>query len=57
MDTYKKNLDELGKQLEALKEAISSDKPEAAKAELDKIGKMKTSSHKELGVGQDSPKK
>ena len=51
MDTFQKDLDDLGKEVAALKDAISADKPDAVKAELDKINKMKMSSHKELGVG------
>lgn len=51
MATYKKDLDDLSKELVLLKDAISADKADVAKAQLDKIGKMKTSSHKELGVG------
>lgn len=53
MATYNKDLDELSNTLVALKDAISADKADVAKAELDKIGKMKSSSHKELGVGGD----
>jgi hypothetical protein len=51
MATFKQNLEALDKELVLLKDAISADKTDVAKAELDKIDKMKGSSHKELGVG------
>jgi hypothetical protein len=34
-----------------LKQALTTDKTDAAKAEIDKIAQLKESSHKELGVG------
>jgi len=48
--TYQKHLDALLKDVAALKDAIAAGKTADAKAVLDKIGQMKESSHKELGV-------
>jgi len=50
LDTYKKDLDALLKEIGTLKDAIDAGEKEKAKAELDKIGQLKSSSHKELGV-------
>ena len=50
LKTYKKNLDELSTEIAALKQAIDSGASDKAKAALDKIGQLKNSSHKELGV-------
>jgi soluble cytochrome b562 len=50
MSTFAKDMDSLIKELASLKDAITTDKPDVAKAELDKIMKLKQSSHKELDV-------
>lgn len=50
LDTFHKDLDALIKEIGLLKQAITSDKTDAAKAEIDKIAHLKESSHKELGV-------
>jgi soluble cytochrome b562 len=51
LDTFHKDLDALIKEIGLLKQAITSDKTDAAKVEIDKIAHLKDSSHKELGVG------
>jgi hypothetical protein len=50
LDTFHKDLDKLLVEIAALKDAIAADKTDVAKAEIDKIGQLKASSHKELGV-------
>lgn len=50
LDAFHKDLDKLIKEIAALKVAIAADKTDVAKAEIDKIGQLKDSSHKELGV-------
>lgn len=52
IDTFHKDLDALIKEIGLLKQAITTDKTDAAKAEIDKIKQLEESSHKELGVGQ-----
>ncbi len=51
LDTFHKDIDALLKEIGLLKQAIATDKTDAAKAEIDKISNLKESSHKELGVG------
>ena len=51
VDTFHKDLDALLKEIGLLKQALTTDKTDAAKAEIDKIAQLKESSHKELGVG------
>lgn len=51
VDTFHKDLDALLKEIGLLKQALITDKTDAAKAEIDKIAQLKESSHKELGVG------
>ena len=51
LDTFHKDLDSLIKEIGLLKQAVTADKIDAAKAEIDKIAQLKESSHKELGVG------
>jgi len=53
--TFHKDLDALIKEVGMLKEAIAADKTEVAKAELQKIGQLKNSSHKDLGVEMGPP--
>src|SRR5207302_8415605 len=55
MDTYKKDMDALNKELAALKEAVKAGENDKTKAELDKINQLKMSSHKELGVQMGPP--
>ena len=55
MDTYKKDMDALMKEIAALKGAIETGKTDQAKAELDKINQLKMSSHKELSVQMGGP--
>ena len=52
---FHKDLDALIKELGVLKDAIAADKTEDAKAGLQKIGQLKNSSHKELGVEMGPP--
>jgi hypothetical protein len=56
LDTFHKDLDALLKEIGLLKQAITTDKTDAAKAEIDKIKALEDSSHKELGVGQGGRK-
>ena len=56
LDTFHKDLDALLKEIGLLKQAITTDKTDAAKAEIDKIARLKESSHKELGVGGEGHK-
>src|SRR5579862_48281 len=51
IDTFHKDLDALIKEIGTLKQAITDDKADVAKAEIDKIAQLKGASHKELGVG------
>lgn len=55
METYKKDMDSLIKELAALKDAVESGDSTKTKAELDKINQLKMSSHKELGVRMGGP--
>jgi soluble cytochrome b562 len=50
IDAFHKDLDALIKEIGALQQAITADKLDVAKAEITKIGQLKDSSHKELGV-------
>jgi hypothetical protein len=50
--TFHNDLDALLKEIGLLKQAITTDKIDATKAEIDKIKALEDSSHKELGVGQ-----
>jgi soluble cytochrome b562 len=52
IDTFHKDLDALIKEIGALKQAITDDKADVVKAEIDKIAQLKNSSHRELGVGE-----
>jgi hypothetical protein len=52
LDTFHNDLDALLKEIGLLKQAITADKTDVAKAEIDKIKQLEDSSHKELGVGQ-----
>ena len=52
IDTFHNDLDALLKEIGLLKQAITTDKTDATKAEIDKIKELEESSHKELGVGQ-----
>jgi len=51
LDTFHNDLDKLIAEIAALKQAITADQIDVAKAEIQKIGQLKESSHKELGVG------
>jgi soluble cytochrome b562 len=51
LDTFHGDLDKLITEIAALKQAITADQTDVAKAEIEKIGQLKQSSHKELGVG------
>jgi soluble cytochrome b562 len=51
LDTFHNDLDKLITEIAALKQAITADQTDVAKAEIEKIGQLKQSSHKELGVG------
>ena len=51
IDTFHSDLDALIKEIGALQQAITADKLDVAKSEIAKIGQLKDSSHKELGVG------
>ncbi|MEA3187522.1 MAG: soluble cytochrome b562 [Chthoniobacter sp.] len=51
LDTFHKDLDELAQVLVALKDDMEAGDNAKTKADLDKIGQMKNTSHKELGVG------
>jgi soluble cytochrome b562 len=55
METYKKDMDALIKELAALKDAVASGDSAKTKAELDKLNQLKMSSHKELGVKMGGP--
>ena len=50
LDTFHKDLDKLLQEIAALKAAITADKIDVATAEIEKIGQLRDSSHKELGV-------
>jgi cytochrome c556 len=50
LTAFHNDLDKLLKEIAALKAAIATDKTDVAKAEIDTIGQLKDSSHKELGV-------
>jgi soluble cytochrome b562 len=51
LNTFHSDLHKLLVEIAALKQAISADQIDVAKAEIDKISQLKQSSHKELGVG------
>jgi len=51
IDTFHKDLDALIKEIGSLQQAVTADQTDVAKAEIDKIAHLKSSSHKELGVG------
>jgi hypothetical protein len=51
--TFQADLDALIKNIATLKDDITNDKTDAAKADFDKIQQLKKSSHKELGVEDD----
>ena len=57
VDTFHKDLDKLLVEIAALKAAIAAGKTDVAKAEIDKIGQLKASSHKELGVDMGGGRK
>ena len=50
LDKFHNHLDELIKEIGALKAAIAADKTDVAKVEMDKITQLRNSSHKDLGV-------
>lgn len=52
INTFHNDLDALLKEIGLLKQAITDDKTDAAKAEISKIKQLEESSHKELGVDQ-----
>jgi hypothetical protein len=52
LDTFHKDLDGVIKEIGLLKDAITADKTDVAKAEIDKIWQLKQSGHKDLGVGE-----
>ena len=54
VDAFHKHLDELLKEIANLKDAISDDKTDVAKEEIEKIQQLRDSSHKELGVEMHS---
>ena len=54
---YQKNLDDLLVDIAALKAAVTAGQADTAKAQLDKIGQLKESSHKELGIEEKKEKK
>jgi len=51
LNSFHNDLDKLVAEIAALKQAITADQTDVAKAEIGKIGQLKESSHKELGVG------
>lgn len=50
LNSFHNDLDKLLAEIAALKQAITADQTDVAKAEIDKISHLKESSHKELGV-------
>ena len=50
LGTYQNDLNALTREVAALKQAVTDGKTDVARAELDKITKLRDSSHKELGV-------
>jgi soluble cytochrome b562 len=55
--TFQKDLDALLNEIATLKDAITNDKAEAAKASFQRIQQLKDSSHKELGVESGPPRR
>jgi len=51
LNSFHNDLDKLTTEIAALKQAITADQADVAKAEIQKISQLKESSHKELGVG------
>lgn len=51
LNSFHNDLDKLTTEIAALKQAITADQTDVAKAEIEKISQLKESSHKELGVG------
>jgi soluble cytochrome b562 len=51
LNSFHNDLDKLITEIAALKQAVTADQTDVAKAEIEKIGQLKESSHKELGVG------
>jgi soluble cytochrome b562 len=51
LNSFHNDLDKLIAEIAALKQAITADQTDVAKAEIEKISQLKESSHKELGVG------
>ena len=51
LNSFHNDLDKLITEIAALKQAITADQTDVARAEIEKIGHLKESSHKELGVG------
>ena len=51
LNSFHNDLDKLIVEIAALKQAITADQIDVAKAEIQKISQLKESSHKELGVG------
>jgi len=57
LDAFHKDLDKLLQQIAALKAAIVADEIDLSTAAIDRIGQLKDSSHKELGVQMGGGKK
>ena len=55
--TYQKNLDDLLADIATLKDAVAGGNADLAKLQLEKIGQLKESSHKELGIEEKKDKK
>lgn len=53
LENYASYLDKLATELEALRVALDTDKPETVKTSLDTIRKLKNESHKALGVEEE----
>lgn len=51
LDAFHSDLDKLITEIGALKQAVTADQIEVARAEIEKISQLKESSHKQLGVG------
>ena len=54
---YQKHLTALLQDIATLKDAVTAGNTEVAKVQLDKIGQLKESSHKELGIEEKKEKK
>ncbi|HTS18667.1 MAG TPA: cytochrome b562 [Verrucomicrobiae bacterium] len=50
LDAFRNDLNKLIVEIKALNQAITADQVDLAKAEIQKIGQLKESSHKEMGV-------